>query len=96
MLDIDFAVLKCRPVGSDISEGATVLEAGMRLGLAEIGLAASVGASQVMYCMHRDKHWLQQLVTTTADLHFAAAASAVGDGFCSAHGSSTFHWKRGW
>ena len=48
MLEFDFVVLNCRPVGSDISEGETVLEAGVRLGPAEIGLAASVGASQVM------------------------------------------------
>ncbi len=36
-----------RPVGSDIQQGETVLDAGAHLGAAEIGLLATVGAAQV-------------------------------------------------
>lgn len=36
-----------RPVGSDVAAGQVVLQAGERLGVAEIGLLATVGAAQV-------------------------------------------------
>ena len=36
-----------RPVGSDIQAGATVLAAGEKLGAAEIGILATVGAASV-------------------------------------------------
>ncbi len=36
-----------RPIGSDIQQGETVLDAGAHLGAAEIGLLATVGAAQV-------------------------------------------------
>jgi gephyrin len=36
-----------RPVGSDLAPGTTVLEKGVRLGAAEVGLLASVGAQRV-------------------------------------------------
>ena len=36
-----------RPLGSDIEAGATVLAAGERVGAAEIGILATVGAAHV-------------------------------------------------
>jgi gephyrin len=36
-----------RPVGSDVQQGETVLRAGERLGVAEVGLLATVGATHV-------------------------------------------------
>lgn len=36
-----------RPIGSDILAGATVLPAGVRIGPAEIGILATIGASNV-------------------------------------------------
>ena len=36
-----------RPIGSDILTGATVLPAGVRIGSAEIGILATIGASSV-------------------------------------------------
>ena len=36
-----------RPVGSDIAQGSKVLPAGIRIGPAEVGLLAAVGAIQV-------------------------------------------------
>ena len=41
-----------RPLGSDIEAGATVLAAGERVGAAEIGILATVGAAHVQAGLH--------------------------------------------
>lgn len=62
--------LECRPAGSDISEGETVLEAGERLGPAEIGLASSVGAREV-----------GRSIACVCDHEPLSTSAVVGDGF---------------
>lgn len=39
-----------RPVGSDIQAGQAILEVGDRVGSAEVGLLATVGASRIPVC----------------------------------------------
>lgn len=51
-----------RALGSDIEAGATVLAAGERIGAAEVGILATVGAAhvQVRRCPMTTDEWWQQ------------------------------------
>ena len=44
---ITLIISTCRQIGSDITEGETILQAGVCLGPAEIGLLATMGITQV-------------------------------------------------
>ena len=48
MLAGSYTPVPCRPVGSDIEAGETVLQPGTVLGAAEVGVLAAVGATTVI------------------------------------------------